>query len=59
MTLTSSIAYMKKRTKKWRCKMCGYDPFWIYDAILEQEYLERMEEEEEEEQEESEVDSGD
>jgi hypothetical protein len=36
--------------------MYGYDPFWIYDAILEQEYLERMEEEE---QEESEVDSGD
>lgn len=36
--------------------MCGYDPFWIYDAMLEQEYLERMEEEE---QEESEVDSGD
>ena len=36
--------------------MCNYDPFWIYDAILEQEYLERMEEEE---QEESEADSGD
>lgn len=36
--------------------MCNYDPFWIYDAILEQEYLERMEEEE---QEESEVESGD
>ena len=36
--------------------MCNYDPFWIYDAILEQEYLERMEEEE---QEESEVDIGD
>ena len=37
--------------------MCGYDPFWIYDAILEQEYLEQMEEEEE--QEESEVNIGD
>ena len=56
MTLTSSIACMKKRTKKWRCKMCGYDPFWIYDAILEQEYLERMEDED---QEECEADSGD
>lgn len=24
--------------------MYGYDPFWIYDQRLEQEYLERMEE---------------
>ena len=44
--------------ERW-CNMCNYDPFWIYDAILEQEYLERMEEEEEEELEESEADSGD
>ena len=21
--------------------MCGYDPFWIYDYLLEQQYLER------------------
>ena len=23
--------------------MCGYDAFWLYDQMLEQEYLERME----------------
>lgn len=28
--------------------MCGYDPTYIYDAILEAEYLERMEAEEKE-----------
>lgn len=28
--------------------MCGYDPSYIYDAILEAEYLERMEQEEKE-----------
>lgn len=28
--------------------MCGYDPSYIYDAILEAEYLERMEAEEKE-----------
>lgn len=24
--------------------MCGYDPFWIYDSMLEQQYLEQLEE---------------
>lgn len=28
--------------------MCGYDPSYIYDAMLEAEYLERMEAEEKE-----------
>jgi hypothetical protein len=28
--------------------MCGYDPFWLYDAMLEQEYLESVEQEEKE-----------
>ena len=28
--------------------MCGYDPFTIYEQMLEQEYLERMEKEEKE-----------
>ena len=28
--------------------MCGYDPFWIYDMLLEQQYLEHFEEEENE-----------
>lgn len=27
--------------------MCGYDPFWIYDMLLEQQYLEHFEEENE------------
>ena len=26
------------------CGLCGYDPFWIYEQRLEQEYLDRMEE---------------
>ena len=28
--------------------MCGYDPFYVYDAMLEREYLDRMAQEEEE-----------
>lgn len=28
--------------------MCGYDPFTIYEQMLEQEYLERMAKEEKE-----------
>ena len=28
--------------------MCGYDPFWVYDAMLEAEYLEQQEQEEKE-----------
>ena len=28
--------------------MYGYDPFWVYDAMLEREYLESMEQEEKE-----------
>lgn len=28
--------------------MCGYDPFWLYDAMLEQEYLGQQEQDRQE-----------